>query len=41
MGVPDLKADIASQDELDSWFDGLPREEVRELLKQLLSGQGA
>jgi hypothetical protein len=40
MGAPDLKTGIASQNELDSWFDGLPREEVRELLKQLLSGQG-
>lgn len=41
MGAPDLKADVASQDELDAWFDGLSREEVRDLLKQLLSGQGA
>lgn len=40
MGAPDLKADVASQDELDAWFDGLSREEVRALLKQLLSGQG-
>ena len=40
MGSPALQDEGPSQQEMDEWIDGLPRDEVTELLKQLLAGKG-
>jgi len=40
MGSPALQNDWISQNEMDEWIDTLPSNELKEVLKQLLDGQG-
>jgi hypothetical protein len=40
MGSPALQDEGPSQEEMDEWIDGLPRDEVTAVLKQLLAGKG-
>ncbi len=40
MGSPAAQVEKISQKEMDEWIDGLPRDEVKAVLKQLLEGKG-
>jgi hypothetical protein len=40
MGSPASKVGEPSQQKVDEWIDGLPRDEVTDVLKQLLAGKG-
>jgi hypothetical protein len=40
MGSPELQDEGPSQQEMDKWLDGLPKNEVTEVLKQILAGKG-
>lgn len=40
MGSPALQDEGVSQQAMDAWIDGLPGDEVKAVLKQLLAGQG-
>ena len=40
MGSPASQDEEVSQKEMDAWINDLPRDEVKAVLKQLLSGQG-
>ena len=40
MGSPAAQDEGISQKEMDEWIDDLPRDEVKEFLKQLLEGKG-
>lgn len=41
LGSPGIEPEAADDAELDVWFDGLPREEVRGYLRQMLAESGA
>lgn len=40
IGNPPVQEDGTSRQEMDAWIDGLPGDEVKAVLKQLLNGQG-
>ena len=40
MGSPVAQDEEISQQEIDEWIDGLPRDEVKAILKQLIEGKG-
>jgi len=40
MGSPAAQDEEVSQKEMDAWIDGLPGDEVKAVLKQILAGQG-
>lgn len=40
MGSPAMQNEGISQNEMDVWFNSLPRDEVKAVLKQLLGGKG-
>lgn len=40
LGCPDVASGEPSAEARDEWLDGLPREEVRDYLKQVLAGEG-